>query len=1410
MQAYQKLGPLERRIVQSQAVAFLPMSEVRLLKCLQALGQGGGGPDLRLALTRLKKGELLLPDNRCPSALREAVTRTLVASGEFPALAQAIREVQPASYWRHMRQPSRQEAAADSYSLLLREYRLDLYGGEGAALEGWVALAQKEYPVEYALGPPFLTLFGPTPDLEWLATLPPAVKIVALEEVVPRFLFYCQPMQAVRGLLEQHRALPGELGGRFRGLLVECLLLMGEPDGARALLRDPQGVGVAADLGWAAWLDFLAGDIPAALPRFEAELKALRKQRRRTRAYFNDLTGLLHLLCLVASQDPAQQRRIIELIDLNDPHHLFYFPTAYAALQSFAQSLFDFSAAHPASARSTPASRLRGRPARDGRGPKARSGDDLFGDDLLDELLGEDEGPFAIFFQYLTRYWLRGTVDRGGLARLREVVSLALVNGHAWLARECSGLLARLDAKGMPQKTSPGERYVVDLYHRQEPWERALGALVGLSAGAATAGNAKGTPGGSKKRLAWFLQEFSGGCTLTPREQSLDKQGGWSGGRNVALKRLAREANDFPYLTPQDRKICQAIETQSVYYGAPAYFLDADRALPELVGHPLVFWEDAPGVSIELVAGTPELLVTSAQGQITLALAGGSQIQDMERGVLLIRESPIRCKVIRIAPIHRQIAEILGGKGLSVPQEAEAQAVRALSALAPLVTVHSQIGGETATATQIEADPTPCLFLLPAGSGFICHLLVQPFAQGGPSPLPGEGGRVLFAEIDGQRAQTARDLQKEMTLAQEVIAACPTLAAGDLGHYEWRFEGPEDCLPLLLELHALGEAVRILWPEGERLRITAPVATNAMQLRIERQADWFRLEGELRVADDQVVEMKRLLELMEGRKGRFLPLGEGQFLALTDSLHQRLQELRAYSEATAQGRRLHPLTALALDDLGAGGVRIKADKHWKALTRRVQEAEQLDPPIPSTLQAELRDYQVDGFRWLARLAHMGMGACLADDMGLGKTVQALALILNRAAAGPTLVVAPLSVTINWIEECARFAPTLVPIPFAGPQRQGLLDGLKPFDLVVVSYGLLQQDGERFAEIPWQTVILDEAQAIKNSQTKRSQAVMALQAGFKVVTTGTPIENHLGELWNLFQFINPGFLGSAARFTKDFAAPIERKQDPYAVQRLKKLIQPFILRRTKTQVLAELPPCTEIVMHVDLGEGEAALYEALRQELLASLATLPGAADRHHIQILAAITKLRRFCCHHRLVVPEARLPSAKLEVFGEIVAELLDNRHKALVFSQFVDYLGIVRAYLDRQGIPYQYLDGSTSAKARQERIAAFQAGEGSLFLISLKAGGVGLNLTAADYVIHLDPWWNPAVEDQASNRAHRIGQERPVTVYRLVTRQTIEEKIVRLHQRKRSLADSLLEGNELTDRIGAEEILALMREAVE
>jgi SNF2 family DNA or RNA helicase len=1016
----------------------------------------------------------------------------------------------------------------------------------------------------------------------------------------------------------------------------------------------------------------------------------------------------------------------------------------------------------------------------------------------------------------LALFWIDENKAKKATTFLETLHKKAKLSGYHWLAMEAAELSAQINNKNTVytrqakkfRKTN-GIHSIASLIQPMEAWQRVLNGLIDLDQPQTqTAAMEK------ISRLAWFLtvNEKANSFEIQPREQKLGVKGYWSKGRFVALQRLYNDIDSFDFLIPQDIKICSFIREDHKKYGnyQQTDYTFSDKVLPALMSHPLLFWADST-VHVELVKDKPELLVTK-QKNGNLAIAFSHAI-DKQKGLQLFKETPTRLKMIEVTEEHIQIMEIMGNE-VVIPQKAQPQVLKAINTLSSMVTLHSEIGGGTGDLKKVSADASPHIHLLSFGEGLKLSILTRPFVTDGPYYRPGTGGETVIAEINGKRLQAERDLRQEKKQANAIIAACPTLNRLEPIDGEWTIEDTQESLEILLELEALGEKVTIEWPDGEKFRIQQQVDLNQFRISIKQEKDWFSITGKLKLDDDLVLDMQELLEMVETspNHSRFIKLENGEFLALSQNFHKRLQEIQTYSEKYGQGVRIHPLAALALKDFTdeIGGMR--SDKHWKAYVKRLRDAQDLQPQICSTFQAELRDYQVEGFNWLSRLAHWGVGACLADDMGLGKTIQALAVMLSHAPNGPCLVVAPTSVAMNWQMEALRFAPTLnfIPfIPFRGGNRQNILDDLQPFDMLVCSYGLLQQEqvAEMLAKVNFQMIVLDEAQAIKNFATKRSQAAMNLQGKFKLITTGTPIENHLGELWNLFRFINPGLLGSLQRFNQHYAVRIEKNHDKEASKRLKKLIQPFILRRTKNQVLEELPPRTEIMLQVELSTEEMAFYEALRRQAIENLDGSGARAGRKPMQIFAEIMKLRRACCNAQLITPDVSFSSSKLSVFSEILEELLDNKHKALVFSQFVDHLKILRAHLDKNEINYQYLDGSTSIKERKRRVNAFQAGEGDVFLISLKAGGTGLNLTAADYVIHMDPWWNPAVEDQASDRAHRIGQLRPVTIYRLVAQHTIEEKIVALHQNKRDLAESLLDGSDMSGKVSTDDLLRLIRE---
>lgn len=483
--------------------------------------------------------------------------------------------------------------------------------------------------------------------------------------------------------------------------------------------------------------------------------------------------------------------------------------------------------------------------------------------------------------------------------------------------------------------------------------------------------------------------------------------------------------------------------------------------------------------------------------------------------------------------------------------------------------------------------------------------------------------------------------------------------------------------------------------------------------------------------------------------------------------------------------------------------------HWlggerlRAIGAKLKDFSGIAAVLPApTFRTELRHYQQDGLNWLQFLREYGLAGILADDMGLGKTVQTLAHLQIEKHGGradrPSLVIAPTSLMTNWKNEAEQFAPDLKVLTLHGKDRAARFGEIATSDIVLTTYPLLVRDQETLLAQPFHLLVLDEAQFIKNPKAKSHQVARQLKARHRLSLTGTPLENHLGELWAQFDFLMPGFLGSAERFGRVFRTPIEKQGDSTARQTLAERVRPFLLRRTKEQVLTELPPRTEIVRWIELENGQRDLYESLRvvfDQKLREVLREKG-VGQSQIMILDALLKLRQVCCDPRLVkldaarklVAKGQVASAKLALLMEMLEELLDEGRRILLFSQFTSMLGLIEAELHRLNIPYAKLTGQT--KDRETPINDFQEGRVPLFLISLKAGGTGLNLTAADTVIHYDPWWNPAVEEQATARAHRIGQDKPVFVYKLLTQGTVEEKILALQSRKQGLADQLVKGD--------------------
>jgi superfamily II DNA or RNA helicase len=528
---------------------------------------------------------------------------------------------------------------------------------------------------------------------------------------------------------------------------------------------------------------------------------------------------------------------------------------------------------------------------------------------------------------------------------------------------------------------------------------------------------------------------------------------------------------------------------------------------------------------------------------------------------------------------------------------------------------------------------------------------------------------------------------------------------------------------------------------------------------------------------------------------RRVPLPLAKLRALIAPLLEWLQVPQRDDDSVLHLRRAQ---AEVLERVAAG-----IERPWRGGERLRAELERLRAPRepacePDGFRATLRGYQRDGLAWLGFLADAGIGGILADDMGLGKTVQVLAHLLAEKRRGrldrPALVLAPTSLVANWHDEARRFAPDLDVLVVHGPERHGLHEAIPRHDLVITTYPLLLRDHEALGAHAYSVLVLDEAQAIKNAKSQAAKLVRELDARQRIAMTGTPLENHLGELWAEFDAVEPGLLGSEKHFTKFFRTPIEKHGDVERRERLNRRIAPLLLRRRKEDVLSELPPKTEIVRRIEIEGDQRELYETLRltqHERVLDEVRRRGLAQSG-IVVLDALLKLRQACCDPRLVKLEGARKvreSAKLDYLMDLLGSLVEEGRRVLVFSQFAEMLALVASALDERKLAYQSLTGDTPGTQRAALVERFQAGAVPLFLISLKAGGVGLNLTAADTVIHYDPWWNPAVEAQATDRAHRIGQDKPVFVYKLICAGTVEEKIQALQQRKAELARAVLEG---------------------
>ncbi len=678
------------------------------------------------------------------------------------------------------------------------------------------------------------------------------------------------------------------------------------------------------------------------------------------------------------------------------------------------------------------------------------------------------------------------------------------------------------------------------------------------------------------------------------------------------------------------------------------------------------------------------------------------------------------------------------------------------------------------------------------------------FTLNGPNPDFQTGSY----SYEGQTYLVRRHQEEEAQLINELAGMDFQARSNKL----WFLE-PEEAIAFLLDNYPkLVENYRVFGEKAlSRYKMRAAKSTITAQVTSNEKEKWFSLEINVDY-EGQTLPLEKIWKAW-ARGKRYVQLKDGSYTSLPEAWLEKISH-----KLTALGldpskppqQVFKQFEAPVLDSLLEDLPAAEADSFWNKLREKIRSFRQVKPiAAPKGLNATLRGYQGQGLSYLNFLSEYGFGGILADEMGLGKTVQTLAFIQYMVESkynGPNLIVVPTSVLPNWEREAQKFVPKLRRLIIYGTRREGMFKQIEKSDLIITTYALLRRDLEEIEKHDFNTIILDEAQNIKNPNTITARSVRRINARMRLCLSGTPIENNLFELWSLFEFLMPGFLGSQHAFQRGIIKPI-KDGDTETLDYLRTRVRPFILRRTKSEVAKDLPPKVESVTCCALEESQAELYAALahklREQVLADV-DQKGLA-KSQMSILDALLKLRQICCHPRLLKLDLpgfsnNLPSGKFDAFKDMVMEIVEGGHKVLVFSQFVQMLQIIRQWLDFSKVPYCYLDGAS--KDRFEQVDKFnQTASIPIFLISLKAGGTGLNLTSADYVIHYDPWWNPAVESQATDRTHRIGQTRQVFSYKLICENTVEEKILKLQEAKRGVAEAIIPGQDTWKSLTREDL---------
>ena len=941
-----------------------------------------------------------------------------------------------------------------------------------------------------------------------------------------------------------------------------------------------------------------------------------------------------------------------------------------------------------------------------------------------------------------------------------------------------------------------GGSSVLDRLEIKSVWQLRLETLIAEN----QAGSGRDERDGRETMLVYLIRYG----TIVPILKRRLKNGSWSVGKELSVRDLLNL--DDPCLDAADQRVREGIFSWE-------YSIYVDKYIHLFVGCDHVYTGSAYELRpVKVHSEKPYLIIDKRKDGSFGVSTNVEELEKGEKSSFFYRKNTETDYSVFMPSAfeYKTYKNILAQR--VYPAEAESLLVRLITAIGGKTEIHSNMVAELDDLQQVPVPPCVTLRVGPAAdNSFQLAAVVR--ASDSLLFVPGKGNITSIVEQDGRKVQLVRNLKQERKSMKEIsreLAALDFLEEDE----DWMPESitesvtlpVQTMLPFIQWCKEHGEVCVLEWAEGCKVTFHPGISSSAAHIAFKSKNNWFEVEGDVEISDGQVLSLQKLLDLMHrNARQKYIRIGDSEFITISNRLSHLLKRLDTVTNENRSHLQMAPAAVSLLGDvLDDASLHIRRDGAVDALRRRIEEGSRHVPAVPRTLQAQLRDYQEEGFEWMSKLTAWGAGVCLADDMGLGKTLQTITLLLEQQEKGASLVVAPASVVPNWRNELRRFAPTLqVTVLNQSGDRPGDIKAAKAGEVIIITYALLNIQQDDLTDREWNVVCLDEAHTIKNANTKMSKAAMRLQAQRRVILTGTPIQNHLAELWNLFQFINPGLLGSAEQFKKKFILPIEGDNDKNRQSQLRKLISPFLLRRTKSEVIDELPEKNEIKLPVELSSDEMAMYEVRRRETEEKVRA--NAADK--VSTLAEITRLRQMACSCSLVDRKWKLPSSKVLAFIDLAESLNDSGNRALVFSQFTSFLDEVRRAMDKARLPYLYLDGSTPMAQREKLVQDFQTGRCPFFLISLKAGGLGLNLTGANYVIHLDPWWNPAIEQQATDRAYRIGQKQEVTVYHLISQHTIEEKILRLHRTKRNLSDSLLEGTDLSHAMTQEELLELLQD---